>query len=130
MNTDIGLKGNTAVTESVIGAAYRVVNELGCGFLEKVYENALAVELRRANHEVEQQKQVEVWYKGEMVGLYQSDLIVDNSVVVELKAVPNLDRIHRAQCLNYLRATKMETRLVLNFGRPRLEIQRVLAAAP
>ncbi len=130
MNTDLGLKGDTEITRSVIGAAYRVVNELGCGFLEKVYENALVVELRRDKHHVDQQKQVEVWYKGEIVGYYQADLIVDDSVVVELKAVPSLDRVHRAQCLNYLRATRMQTGLVLNFGRPRLEIQRVLAAAP
>ena len=130
MNTDNGLKGETAVTEAVIGAAYQVANELGSGFLEKVYENALAVELRRADHEVEQQKQIEVWYKGEMVGLYHADLVVDHAVVVELKAVTSLDRLHRAQCLNYLRATRMETGLVINFGHPRIEVQRVVASAP
>ena len=130
MNTDKGLKGETAVTEAVIGAAYQVANELGAGFLEKVYENALALELRRSDHEVEQQKQVEVWYKGEMVGLYLADLVVDRAVIVELKAVTSLDRLHRAQCLNYLRATRMETGLVINFGRPRLEVQRVVASAP
>ena len=127
MNTHKGLKGNTGITEAIIGAAYRVANELGVGFLEKVYENALAIELRQTSHEVEQQKAVEVWYKGETVGLYQADLVVDGSVIVELKAVPALDRMHRTQCLNYLRATHIDTGIVLNFGRPRLEVQRVLA---
>ena len=130
MNTDNLLKGRVDVTEAVIGAAYKVANELGTGFLEKVYENALAIELRQSGHLVEQQRQVEVWYKGEVVGLYQSDLIVDRCTVVELKAVPSLDRLHRAQCLNYLRATRIETGLVINFGRPRIEVQRVLSSMP
>jgi len=130
MSTDIGLKGNTAITAAVIGAAYRVSNELGVGFLEKVCENALALELRRDSHVVEQQKQIEVWYKGEQVGMYQADLVVDGTVVVELKAVSGLERVHRAQCLNYLRATRLETGLVLNFGRPHVEVQRVAAGAP
>jgi len=127
MNTDISLQGRTDVTEAVIGAAYQVANVLGTGFLEKVYENALAVELRRSRHHVDQQRQIEVWYKDQIVGLYQADLIVDDSVIVELKALPSLDRIHRAQCLNYLRATGMRTGLVINFGRPRIEVQRVLS---
>jgi GxxExxY protein len=126
MNTDGGLRGETAVTEAVIGAAYKVANHLGAGFLEEVYENALAFELRRTGHSVEQQRQMEVWYESEMVGLYQADLFVDQEVVVELKAVPGLERIHRAQCLNYLKATRTRTGLVINFGRPRLEIQRVI----
>jgi GxxExxY protein len=129
MNTDQGLKGNAHVTQAVIGAAFDVANALGCGFLEKVYENAMAVELRRNDHLVEQQRDMEVWYKGEQVGFYQADLIVDGSVVVELKAVAALERAHRAQCLNYLRATRMQTGLVINFGRPRLEIQRVVSTA-
>ena len=128
MNTDIGLRGNVAVTEAIIGAAFRVANTLGSGFLEKVYENALAIELREKHHRVEQQKAIEVWYKEQMIGLYQADLIVDDAVVVELKAVSGLHRTHRAQCLNYLRATKMETGLVINFGSPRIDIQRVTAA--
>jgi len=86
--------------------------------------------LRRRRHTVDQQKEIEVWYKGEVVGFYMADLVVDDTVVVELKAVGALDRMHRAQCLNYLRATRKKTGLVINFGRPRLEVQRVLAAAP
>ena len=127
MNTDKGLKGDGAVTSAIIGAAYKVANSLGSGFLEKVYENALAIELRRDRHEVEQQKPIDVWYEGEVVGTYQADLVVDGAVVVELKAVSGLDSVHRAQCLNYLRATHIDMGLVINFGRPRLEVQRVLA---
>jgi GxxExxY protein len=130
MQADIGLKGRTDVTEAVIGAAFRVINELGCGFVEKVYENALALELRWLGYRVEQQRAVGVWYKGEQVGLYQPDLVVDDSVIVELKAVAGLDRTHRTQCLNYLRATHLETGLVLNFGRPRLDVQRVICPRP
>jgi len=126
MNTDKGLAGETGVTQAVIGAAYKVANHLGAGFLEKVYENALAFELRRTGHRVDQQKPMEVWYETEMVGLYQADLFVDGEVVVELKALPGLERIHRAQCLNYLKATRARTGLVINFGRPRLEVQRVI----
>ena len=127
MNTDKGLVGNVDVSEAVIGAAFEVSNTLGCGFLEKVYENALAVELRRRRHEVEQQKPIEVWYKGEMVGMYQADMIVDGEVVVELKAVPFLEKIHRSQCLNYLKAIGKETGLVINFGPARIDVQRVIA---
>ena len=127
MNTDTLL--NQDISESVIGAAYVVANTLGSGFLEKVYENALAVELRHQGRRVEQQKQMQVWYKRELVGMYQADLVVDGAVVVELKSLPMLDRIHRAQCLNYLRATGLETGLVINFGRPRIEVQRVIAPA-
>src|SRR5687767_10462539 len=103
MNTDTELLGDTAVTEAVIGAAYRVANTLGSGFLEKVYENALAIELRHMGHEVQRQAPVEVRYRGEIVGIYQPDLLVGRSVVLELKCVAALDRTHRAQCLNYLR---------------------------
>jgi GxxExxY protein len=92
MNTEPGLVGDTAVTKAVIGAAYIVSNDLGCGFLEKVYENALAIELRQGGHSVAQQKPVEVRYRGEIVGIYQADLVVDDTVIVELKAVRALER--------------------------------------
>jgi len=123
-----GLQGSSTITESVIGAAYRVANVLGAGFLEKVYESALVYELRRAGHKVGQQHPLEVRYEREIVGLFHADLVVDDVVIVELKAVPVLDRSHRAQCLNYLRATGLATGLVINFGTGRVDIQRVLAA--
>ena len=125
MNTDTALVGETGLTEAVIGAAYTVSNVLGCGFLEKVYENALAIELRRLGHDVEQQKPMEVRYREEIVGVYQADIVVDESVVVELKALRSLEGVHRAQCMNYLRAAGIPTGLVINFGMPRLEVQRV-----
>jgi GxxExxY protein len=127
MNTDFGLKGSADVSRSVIGAAFRVANCLGVGFLEKVYENALAVELRLSGHEVEQQRPIDVRYRNEIVGIYQPDLLVDACLVIELKSVDALSPIHKAQCLNYLRATGLHTGLVINFGHPRLEIQRILS---
>jgi GxxExxY protein len=126
MNTDIGLMGEVNVSRSAIGAAYRVANSLGVGFLEKVYENALAIELRLAGHDVEQQRPVDVRYRCEIVGTYQADLLVDGALVIELKAVDALLPIHKAQCLNYLRAMELRTGLLINFGRPRLEVRRFL----
>ena len=127
MSTDVGLKGSADVSRSVIGAAFRVANCLGVGFLEKVYENALAIELRLVGHDVEQQHAIDVRYRGEVVGIYQADLLVDGHLVVELKVADALSAIHKAQCLNYLRATGIGTGLVINFGRPHLEIRRILA---
>jgi GxxExxY protein len=127
MNTDIGLMGSADISRSVIGAAFRVANCLGVGFLEKVYENALALELRLAGHQVEQQRSVDVRYRGEIVGIYQVDLLVDSSLVVELKAVEALVPFHKAQCLNYLRATGLRIGLLINFGQPRLEVRRILS---
>ena len=86
MNTDRALIGETGLTEAVIGAAFAVSNTLGCGFLEKVYENALAIELRSRGYEVQQQAPLEVRYKEEIVGIYSADLVVNGQVVVELKA--------------------------------------------
>ena len=125
MNTDRALIGETGLTEAVIGAAFAVSNTLGCGFLEKVYENALAIELRSRGYEVQQQAPLEVRYKEEIVGIYSAVLVVNGQVVVELKAVRALDVVHRAQCMNYLRASGIRTGLVLNFGLPRLDVLRV-----
>ena len=116
---------DTPVTKAIIGAAYEVSNGLGCGFLEKVYENALAIELKRLSLKVEQQKSIEVWWRQELVGVYQPDLLVNEKVVVELKAVRTLERAHWAQCMNYLRAGGLQVGLLMNFGTPRLEIQRL-----
>ena len=127
MNTDVGLIGEKDLSRSVIGAALRVSNSLGVGFLEKVYENALAIELRLCGHEIEQQRAIEVRYRGEIVGIYQADLLVDDQLVVELKVADALSAIHKAQCLNYLRATGLGTGLVINFGRPHLEVRRIPA---
>jgi GxxExxY protein len=114
------------ITEAVIGCAYRVGNTLGCGFLEKVYENALAHELRKAGFKVEVQKEIKVWYDGIVVGEYVADLLVEMCVLIELKAVKALDEVHLAQCLNYLKATGLKICLLINFGAPRVQVKRVV----
>ncbi len=101
------------------------MNKLGCGFLEKVYENALAHELRKAGLSVAQQYGIKVRYDDIIVGEYTADLLVDGAVVVELKAVKALDSIHTAQCINYLKASGLQLCLLLNFGKPRVEVHRV-----
>jgi GxxExxY protein len=115
-----------ALSERIIGCAFTVANGLGSGFLERVYENALAHELRKAGLTVAQQQGVSVIYDDVIVGEYAADLLVEAAVVVELKAVRALDDVHQAQCMNYLRATGMHLCLLLNFGRPRLEIRRIV----
>jgi len=114
------------LSRRVIGCAFAVANALGCGYLEKVYENALAHELRKAGLKAEQQQPISVRYDGVVVGDYVADLLVAGSVIVELKAAKALDDVHLAQCLNYLKATGLPLWLLLNFGSPRLEIKRVV----
>ena len=111
------------LTEKIIGAFYRVHNVLGYGFSEKVYENALAIELRKLGLKVGQQARIVVYYNGEVVGEYQADLVVNGVVIIELKAVRQLADEHEAQLLNYLKATPIEVGLLLNFG-PKAEIKR------
>lgn len=109
----------------VIGCAFIVLNTLGIGFLEKVYENVLAIELRAAGLTVAQQYGMKVEYKGVIIGEYFADLLVDDALLVELKAARSLDDSHRLQCVNYLKASGLPLCLLLNFGKPRLEIKRV-----
>jgi GxxExxY protein len=115
-----------SITERIIGCAYTVGNTLGNGFLEKVYENALAHELRKAGLSVEQQRTLQVRYDGVVVGDYVADLLVDAAVLLELKSVRSLDEVHVAQCLNYLKASGLRVCLLINFGTPRVEIKRVV----
>ena len=119
-------RGLDGTTETAIGCAFRVSSVLGCGFLEKVYENALALEIRKAGLEVVQQAGMEVTYDGSVVGEYCADLLVEGDVVVELKATKALSAVDMAQCLNYLKASDKRVGLLLNFGRPKLEIRRVV----
>ncbi len=114
------------ITEKIIGCAFTVANELGHGFLEKVYENALAYEIRKAGLAVKQQHPTPVIYDGLVVGDYTADLFVANEVLVELKAINNIEDIHVAQCLNYLKATGCIICLLINFGNPRVEIKRII----
>lgn len=113
-------------TNRIIGAAFVVANAIGSGFLEKVYENALVHELKKSGLSVEQQKPVRIIYDGIVVGEYVADLVVQGSVIVELKAVKALDEIHMAKCLNYLKATGLRVCLLINFGTPRLQIKRLI----
>jgi GxxExxY protein len=114
------------LTERVIGCAIRVSNQLGCGFLEKVYENALAHELRKAGHVVQQQHPISVLYDNVVVGDYLVDILVDGRLILELKAVKAIDEIHVAQTINYLRASVHSVGLILNFGKPKLQIKRLV----
>jgi GxxExxY protein len=124
MNTDKDALNQ--LSGQIVGCAFVVSNTLGVGFLEKVYENALAHELRKAGLAVEQQHPVTVHYDGVVVGTYTADLLVENAVLVELKAVTALDTVHRAQCINYLKGSGLWLCLLLNFGNPRLKIKRVV----
>ncbi len=114
------------MTEQVIGGAFAVSNELGSGFLEKVYENAMAHELSKAGIRVEQQYPIQVYYDGIVVGNYVADLLVEDCVLVELKTIKALGNVEMAQCLNYLKATDLRVCLLLNFGRPRVEVKRIV----
>ena len=114
------------ITDKVIGCAFVVSNILGAGFVEKVYENALAHELRSAGLAVAQQYAIAVRYKDIIVGEYVADLLVANEILVELKAVRALDEIHAAQCMNYLKATGLRVCLLFNFGKPRVEVRRIV----
>jgi len=114
------------LTEKILGATFKVLNHLGTGFLEKVYENALSFELRRGGLLVESQKTFHVKYEGAIVGDYLADLVVAGKVIVECKAISNMDSIHEAQLINYLKASGMHVGLLINFGRPTLQYRRLV----
>ena len=115
-----------AITEKIIGSAYIVSNTLGSGFLEKVYENALAIEISKHNLVVIKQQPLNVVYDGLIVGEYFADLMIENKVVVEIKAIKEFNQIHQAQLMNYLVACNKQCGLLINFGKPRIEIKRIL----
>jgi GxxExxY protein len=112
------------VTEKVIGCAYQVANNLGSGFIEKVYENSLCHELLKSNLHVVQQHQMNVFYDNVLVGEFFADLLVEEKILLELKAVRQLDDVHTAQVMNYLKASGLPICLLINFGRPKIEIRR------
>lgn len=118
------LDGLNEVTKRIIGCAFAVSNGLGAGFLEKVYENALAYELRKSGLHAQRQQPIKVVYDGVIVGDYLADIVVEDSVIIELKAVKAFDDVHFAQCINYLKATGMKICLLINFGQPKIEIKR------
>ena len=126
MNVPLERARLNRLSGAVIGAAQKVSSTLGYGFLEKVYENALCVELGRRGLQVHQQIPLQVAYGGIIVGDYIPDLLVEDSLIVEIKAVPSIERVHRQQCLNYLRTSNLKLGLLLNFGRAHLEVGRIV----
>jgi GxxExxY protein len=117
---------HAALTKEIIGAAFEVHRVLGYGFLEKVYEAALTRELRGRGHRVINQAEMEVSYKGEPVGLYYADLLVDDAVICEVKVLDKLAPAHEAQLLNYLKATSTKVGLLLNFGPQGVQVKRMV----
>jgi GxxExxY protein len=116
MESDLASLKHREFTEKIIGAFYDVYNELGHGFLESVYEKALAIALAQAGMKVEQQVAVSVWFRGQQIGDFRADMLIDRNVLLELKAARTIEQAHEKQLLNYLRATDIEVGLLLNFG--------------
>jgi len=116
---------NTDLTEKIIKACFEVANELGSGFLESVYLNALLIVIRQKGLKAVPQVHIKVKFHGEIIGEFIADILVENKVIVELKTVALLAPEHSAQVINYLKATGMETGLLVNFGRPRIEIRHL-----
>ena len=127
MNADERRLKLDRITERIIGCVYKVSNILGSGFFEKVYENALTLELRNNGLKVKQQHGIQVRYDGVVVGEFAADLLVEGKIIIELKATKALDDIHMAQCLNYLKATDLSVCLLVNFGKPKAEIRRIVS---
>lgn len=111
----------------ITGLAMDVHSRLGGGFLEKVYENALMVLFRKNGMQAEQQTPIKVFFEGEEVGNYVADILVEEQIILELKVVDGINDIHRAQTLNYLKATGLKLAIILNFGKRRLESERLVA---
>ena len=112
------------LTETIIGCAYRVYNRMGFGFLEGVYERCMLIELRKAGLSAESQKAITVYYKNEIVGEFVPDIIVDDTIILELKSVRRIIKAHEVQVVNYLVATGKPVGLILNFGEMKVEIKR------
>jgi GxxExxY protein len=105
-----------SITDVILKVYFEVYNELGYGFLEKVYQNAMYFELQSLGYKVEAQKQIKVYFKKQLIGEYYSDLLVEDKVIVELKATELIKNVHVAQLMNYLKATPIEVGMLLNFG--------------
>jgi GxxExxY protein len=118
------------ITYAINGAVFEVNSILGPGFLEKVYENALLIELKKKGLKAMNQVPIKVSYKGEVVGDYTADILVEDQVIVELKTVENLDRAHEAQLLNYLKATGLHVGLLVNFKHKKADIKRMILDLP
>ena len=117
------------LTSKIIESVYTVHNTLGFGFLEKLYQNALVIELVKRGMKADSEKPVKVFYEGQVVGDYVADVVVDDKVILELKAVKELSDIHEVQLVNYLKATGIEVGLLINFG-PSVKIRRKVFDRP
>jgi GxxExxY protein len=122
--------GVNETTYKINGAVFEVNRILGSGFLEKVYENALLVELRKRGLRAENQVPIRIQYKGQLVGDYFADIVVEDEVILELKAVIQLQTIHEAQLLNYLKATGFKVGMLINFKHPKADIKRLVMNLP
>ena len=118
-----------AIAHQVIGAAFRVHNTLGFGFLESVYEKCLLIELHKVGLKPEQQVPIDVVYEDKPVGHFVADLVINQELIVEVKSVASLAQIHEVQLVNYLAATGIETGLLINFGQERVQVKRKFRTA-
>jgi len=118
------------LTEKIIGCAYRVYNKMGFGYLESVYEKCMLIELRKAGFDIESQKPIRVQYDGEVVGDFIADILVNDTVLLELKSVRKLVEAHEVQLVNYLVATGKPVGLLINFGETRAEVKRKVKDLP
>ena len=112
------------ITDDILKVYYDIYNQLGYGFLERVYQNAMYFELKEKGYQVEAQTPIKVYLKGQLIGEYYSDLLIENKVIIELKACEVLMNVHVAQLMNYLKATEIEVGLLLNFGNTSLQYKR------
>ncbi len=114
------------ISETIIRCAYTIANSIGAGFLEKVYQNSLLIELIDAGLSVEKEKEITITYKNKIVGVYYADILVNQQIIIETKAVQSLHEVHQAQLLNYLKATKLSLGLLINFATPKIQIKRMI----
>ena len=117
---------NRKLAERIIGCAYRVYNRMGFGFLESVYEKCMLIELNKAGLDADSQKPIKVYYDNEIVGAFVADIIVNDTIILELKSVRRIIRAHEVQLVNYLVATRKEVGLLLNFGERKVDVKRKL----
>ncbi|MEZ6096362.1 MAG: GxxExxY protein [Pirellulaceae bacterium] len=118
------------LTQKIIGCAYQVYNNMGSGYLESVYEKCLMIELKKSGLCASSQKPIQVTYDGEIVGDFIADLVIEDTVIVELKAIRQLATLHEVQLVNYLTATNTEVGLLINFGPTRVEVKRKMKTLP
>lgn len=119
-----------ALTEKIIGCAYKVYNTMGFGYLESVYERCLLIELKRAGLQAESQVAIQVNYEGEVVGEFVADVVVKSAIILELKSVRSLSPAHEVQLVNYLTATALHVGLLINFGERRVDVKRKVKDLP